>query len=73
MDWSSEKRLNKNLYARFRKNIKIVFVTKNYLKKKRNRFNVSEAQKFGLNLTKLILLLDADQIYPKSFFLNLTL
>ena len=77
VDWSSEKRLNKEIYIpkRFRKNIKIVFVNKKLFKKnQRNRFNVSEAQNFGLNLTKTqyCFLAHADQIYLKSFFLNLT-
>ena len=36
VDWSSEKRLNKEIYIpkRFRKNIKIVFVNKKLFKKK---------------------------------------
>ncbi len=77
VDWSSEKRLNKEIFIpkKFRKNIKIVFVNKKSFKKKQiSRFNVSEAQNFGLNLTKTqyCFLAHADQIYPKSFFLNLT-
>ncbi len=76
IDWSSVTRLNKEIYIpkKFRKIVKIIFVNKNSIKTSpKNRFNVSEAQNFGLSLTKTkyCFLAHADQIYPKSFFLNL--
>ena len=77
VDWSSEKRLSNEIYIpkKYRNSIKIVFVDKKAINKNhRDIFNVGEAQNFGLNLTKTqyCYLAHADQIYPKSFFLNLT-
>ncbi len=77
IDWQSDQNINKDIYIpkKFRKNIRIVHVSKNSKNKKlKERFNVSEVQNFGLKITKTkyCFLAHADQIYSKSFFLNLT-
>ncbi len=76
VDWGSERKISGDIYInkKFIKNIKIVNVFKNSIKKNyKNIFNVSEAMNFGLSLTKnkYCLLAHADQIYSKTFFLNL--
>ena len=72
VDWSSDKRLNRDIFIpkKFKKNLKVVYVNGN----SNNRFNVSEAQNFGLKITKTkyCFLAHADQMYSKTFFLNLS-
>ena len=72
IDWSSNKRLNKDISIpkKFKKSLKVVYVKGDSKK----RFNVSEAQNFGLRITKTkyCFLAHADQIYSKTFFLNLS-
>jgi len=72
IDWSSNKKLNRDIYIpkKFKKNIKVAYVNGN----SNNRFNVSEAQNFGLEIakTKYCFLAHADQMYSKTFFLNLS-
>ncbi len=76
IDWQGTKSLNDDIYIplNFRKNFKIIRAPKKIIKKNLNNgFNVSEAQNFGLNYTKsrYCFLAHADQIYSKSFFLNM--
>ena len=75
VDWGSKDRLNQDVYIprKFRKNIKIIHVSNQGNKGFENYFNVGQVQNFGLKLcnTKFCYLTYADQIYSKSFYVNL--
>lgn len=75
IDWGSKDRLNQSIYIpkKFRKNIKIIHVSSQDNKGFENYFNVGKVQNFGLKLcnTKFCYLAHADQIYSKSFYVNL--
>ena len=75
VDWGSKDRLNQDVYIprKFRKNIKIIHVSNQGNKGFQNYFNVGQVQNFGLKLckTKFCYLTHADQIYSKSFYVNL--
>ena len=75
VDWGSKDRLNQDVYIprKFRKNIKIIHVSNQGNKGFENYFNVGQVQNFGLKLcnTKFCYLTHADQIYSKSFYVNL--
>ena len=77
IDWGSKDRLNQSIYIpkKFRKNIKIIHVSSQDNKGFENYFNVGKVQNFGLKLcnTKFCYLAHADQIYSKSFYVNLIL